>query len=224
VGIFIAPYALLSPAPMDRLIGSFMSSVGLAISLAAVSAGVSVFGEEMVIYRREVAVGHSHAAYFIGTNLAQLPRIFVDAVHFAFIFHILNKPLISFGNFLALAFLMYLCIYGLACIISFLVSRKNAPLLGVVLSLIFTNMTGKGGFPEAIQYLSPSRWATEALFGIEAAPYAGVMTVARTANDLGFIMGRFAVDMVIMFALGTCFRFIAYLCMRWGDRKLLRSS
>lgn len=201
-----------------------MMNVGLAISLAAVSAGVAVFGEEQVIYRREVAAGHSHLAYYIGVNLAQCPRLFVDGLHFAFIFHLLNQPLTSFGQFLGIATLLYSAIYGLAFIVSMLVARKNAPLLGVVLSLMFASMTAKGGQPEAIQFLSASRWASEALFGIESAPFMHVMTVERTATDLGYVVGRFGTDMAVMFAISIFYRVIAYAFMRCADRKLLRKK
>eukprot|EP01040_Poterioochromonas_malhamensis_P016556 gene16556-18824_t len=147
-GVLSAPYTLLSPTPLEGLIGSFFFSVGLALSLASASAGVSVFGEEMHIYVREVAAGHNHLAYFIGTNIAQIPKIFVAGLHFAFIFHIVNQCLTPFSIFFPISFLLYFAIYGLACIVSMLVSRKNAPLLAVVVSLFFASMTTKGGFPE----------------------------------------------------------------------------
>ncbi len=60
---------------------------------------MSVFGEEMHIYGREVSTGHNHLAYFLGTNIAQLPKIFVVGLHFAFIFHIINQCLTPFRSF-----------------------------------------------------------------------------------------------------------------------------
>jgi hypothetical protein len=224
IGSFLPPYTLLSPAPNDRLIGNLVFNCGLAISLAAVSAGVSVFGEEQVLYRREISAGHSHLAYYLGVNLAQFPRLFLDGLHFAFVFHILSNPMASFGQFLSFAFLLYSAIYGLAFIVSFLVSRRNAPLLGVVLALTFSSMTAKGGQPEAIQFLSASRWAAEGLFTVETAPYTHVMSVARTADQLGYTLDRFPTDMALMFLIGLFYRLIAYLFMRCSDRKLLTKS
>ena len=84
-------------------------------------------------------------------------------------------------------------------------------------------MTGKGGFPEGLQYMSASRWASEALFGVESAPFAHVMSVERTAHDLGFNVGRFGLDMFLMFIIGIYYRLIAYAIMRFADRKLLRA-
>eukprot|EP01040_Poterioochromonas_malhamensis_P012359 gene12359-13511_t len=190
-GVLSSPYTLFSPTPLEGAIGSFFNSVGLALSLASASAGVSVFGEEMHIYGREVATGHNHLGYFLGTNIAQLPKIFVAGLHFAFIFHIINQCLTPFRTFFPIAFLLYFAIYGLACIVSMLVSRKNAPLLAVVVSLFFASMTQKGGFPEGIQYFSASRWATEAIFTKESEPFLHIMEVKDvSAHNAGYKLNR----------------------------------
>jgi ABC-type multidrug transport system ATPase subunit/ABC-type multidrug transport system permease subunit len=220
-GILKPPYSLFTPTPREASIGALFNTVGLAISLAAASAGVSVFGEEQIVYRREVAAGHSHIAYYCGTSVAQIPRLCVDALHFAFLFHVLSQPLTSFGQFLGIVFLLYFAIYGLAAIVSFLVSRRNAALLAVVVSLIFSSMTQKGGQPEPIQFISASRWASEALFSVETRPYRHIMQVDEAAERLGYTLDRFSLDLFLMFIVGVLYRFIAYGCMRRVDRKIL---
>jgi ABC-type multidrug transport system ATPase subunit len=220
-GVLLAPYTLLSPTPLEGLIGSVFFNVGLAISLASASAGVSVFGEEQVIYRREVAAGHHHLAYYIGVSLAQIPRLFLCGSHFAFIFHIMAQPLTSFGHWLLIVVFLYVAIYGLAALVSMLVSRKNAALLGVVVSLFMASMTSKGGMPEVLQYFSASRWATEGMFSFETKPYRHIMNVARSANDGGYQLDRFGLDIFFMFCVGIAYRLFAYIAMRWVDRKLL---
>lgn len=125
-GVLSPPYTLLSPTPLEGLIASFFSSVGLAISLAASSAGVSVFSEEQVIYRR---AGHNHLAYYLGTIMVQIPRLLLDALHFAWIFHLINQPLTPFAIFFVVTFMLYTAIYGLSFIVSFLVTRKKCCLV-----------------------------------------------------------------------------------------------
>lgn len=221
-GVLSSPYTLFSPTPLEGAIGSFFNSVGLALSLASASAGVSVFGEEMHIYGREVATGHNHLGYFLGTNIAQLPKIFVAGLHFAFIFHIINQCLTPFRTFFPIAFLLYFAIYGLACIVSMLVSRKNAPLLAVVVSLFFASMTQKGGFPEGIQYFSASRWATEAIFTKESEPFLHIMEVKDvSAHNAGYKLNRVTEDFIFMFLVGLFYRLIAYFCMLYKDRRIV---
>lgn len=220
-GILSPPYTLLSPTPLERLIPSFFFSVGLAISLSAASAGVSVFGEELVIYRREIAAGHDHLAYYLGVVVAQYPRLCLDALHFAPLVHYLAQPLTPFTTMFVVVFQLYAAIYGLAFLVSFLVSRKNAALLAVVASLMFSSMTGKGGIPEVIQVLSPSRWATEAIFHYETAPYRHIMEVARSAENGGYTLGRVDLDLGLMFLVGILYRLLAYVAMRYADRKII---
>eukprot|EP01033_Poteriospumella_lacustris_P015814 gene15814-11317_t len=222
-GILTAPYTLLSPTPLEGLIADFFFTVGLAISLSAASAGVSVFGEELVIYRREVAAGHNHLAYFLGVVLAQYPRLLLDTLHFAPLVHYLAQPLTPFSAFFVVVFQLYCAIYGMAFLVSFLVSRKNAALLAVVLSLMFSSMTAKGGIPEGIQFLSPSRWAVEALFDYETRPYRHIMDVTRSADDGGYTLGRVPLDLALMFIMGIFYRVLAYIAMRFVDRKIIIS-
>lgn len=224
-GVLSPPYTLLSPTPLEGLIASFFFSVGLGIALAASSAGVSVFGEEQVIYRREIAAGHSHFAYYLGTITAQTPRLLLDGLHFSWLFHIINQPLVPYGTFFVITFLLYSAIYGLSFIVSFLVSRKNAPLLAVVVCLFFCSFTAKSDIPEGIQYLSASRWAVEAIFDIETRPYKHIMqVVAVSAHDGGYHLGRVPTDLGIMFVVGILYRVVAYIIMRIGDRKIIASS
>ena len=221
-GFLQQPFMVLSPAPAEGAIPSLFFHIGLAISMAAVSAGVAVFGEEQVIYRREVAAGHGHLAYYIGVSLAQIPRCFVNGTHFAFLFHIMSQPTAPFANFLPIAFLLFFSIYGLAAFVSMLVSRKNAALLGVVCCLMFSSMTAKGGQPEQIQYLSASRWASEGLFTEESRPYRHIMQVADiSAPALGYQLDRFNTDMILMCTVGIFYRLCAYIAMRWVDRKII---
>ena len=220
--MLLPPFTLLSSAPLDGAISALFQNIGLAIALAATTAGVKVFGEEMTIYKREVSSGHSHLAYFIGVNIAQFPRLFISGLHFAFAFHLYSQPLTRFGPFFAISFLLYAAVHGLSCLVSMVVSRKNAPLLGTVLALLMGSMTAKGGFPEEMQQFSAARWATEAMFSYETALLTHVMDVAGAAERLGYVRERVTADLAIMFSVGMFYRLVAYVIMRWNDRKLMR--
>jgi ABC-type multidrug transport system permease subunit len=120
-------------------------------------------------------------------------------------------------------FQLYCAIYGMAFFVSFLVTPKNAALLAVVLSLMFSSMTGKSDIPERIQFLSPSRWAVEALFDYETRPYRHIMDVTSSANSGGYTLGRVPLDLALMFITGIFYRVLAYIAMRFADRKIVIS-
>nr|KAJ3420418.1 hypothetical protein HK105_005685 [Polyrhizophydium stewartii] len=76
-GLYIAPYLILSPAPLEWLIAQFGLLIGMAVALAAAPAGVTVFGEEKPVYWREASSGHSPLAYYIGKTIATVYRIVI---------------------------------------------------------------------------------------------------------------------------------------------------
>mmetsp|Transcript_11058 Transcript_11058/g.11928 ORF Transcript_11058/g.11928 Transcript_11058/m.11928 type:complete len:117 (+) Transcript_11058:327-677(+) len=96
------------------------------------------------------------------------------------------------------------------------------PLLAVVVSLFFASMTTKGGFPEGMQYFSASRWATEAIFSSETEPYIHIMEVIDvSAKNGGYTIDRVNEDLIFMFLVGIFYRFLAYLCMLFKDRRII---
>ena len=75
VGILQAPYSLISPAPLDALLPLICFFVCLTVGVASGPPGVRVLGDEISIFRRETASGHSPAAYYIGKSFSVVPRI-----------------------------------------------------------------------------------------------------------------------------------------------------
>lgn len=65
-GIFVAPYTILSPAPVEWAVPLYSLLFGMAIGLAGGPAGVKTFGEERMVFFREAASGHGHLSYFLG--------------------------------------------------------------------------------------------------------------------------------------------------------------
>lgn len=71
-GPLIAPYTLLSPAPISSYPAQMCMYLLIAAGVVCSASGVSVFGSELVIYWRESASDHNKLAYFLGVNTAQV--------------------------------------------------------------------------------------------------------------------------------------------------------
>lgn len=223
-GILKEPFVLLTPTTIEDLIPNLCFNIALGVALAAASAGVNVYGEEKAIRHREISSGHSLNAYYLGVSFAQTFRQFIDAVHFTWLYHMIGQPITTFGELLPFMFLLYMAVYNLAAIVSMLVERKNATLLGVVLSLIVCSMTAKNDVvPDFIQVFSPSRWISEGLFDRETRLYTHVMQVDSTAQRLAYTLGRFDVDVILCCLMGNLYRVVAWLLIRWIDRKVVAS-
>lgn len=65
-GVLVAPLSLLSPAPFEFGIPLYGLLFGVSIGLAGAPAGVKAFGEELHVFFREAAAGHSRIGYYIG--------------------------------------------------------------------------------------------------------------------------------------------------------------
>jgi len=164
-GVLIAPYTLLSPAPLEFIVPQTGMFIAMGIGLAAASGGVRVFGNEQVVYWREFASGHNRLAYYIGNTVAQFPRNFISGLHFAMIYHFIAQPIIPFRYLLLISILLFFCVYGLAAIVSMIISHNNAALVSVVLALILSVFNGYvDAIPFALKVMSGSYWAAEGFF------------------------------------------------------------
>jgi hypothetical protein len=143
-GIWIPPYTPLSPSPLEYLVGLYGFLIGLACTLAAAPAGVSVFGEEKPVFWREAAAGHSRLAYYLAKSLAVVPRFTLAAFHFTSVYYFLARPLISFSIQFVLILLQFFGVYGMAVCVSLVVRRENAPLLAVIFGLFTAVFCGYG--------------------------------------------------------------------------------
>ncbi|KAF2013083.1 hypothetical protein BU24DRAFT_264171 [Aaosphaeria arxii CBS 175.79] len=143
-GVYLSPFELLSSSTNYTLVSELGLLNSLAIGLAAAAPGVKTFGEEKTLYWRETASGHSRSAYFIGKILSTFFRIGLSSLHFTVFYALLATPIMPFGQLYLSHLLYFYCIYGLACAVSMVVSRKDGPLLAMIVSLIIGIFGGYG--------------------------------------------------------------------------------
>jgi hypothetical protein len=218
-GVLRPPYTLISPAPLETIVPSVGLYVALAVGLAGSPAGVLTFGEEKPVFWREAAAGHSPAAYYIAKTVAVLPRLSAGALHFAAVFHFMASPATSFGAMLAIVWVEFFCVYGLAACVSMVVTREQAPLLAVIASVVFGAMCGFGPSLAAARRngvgwvldLSYARWATEAWFATETGPYRQLFMVDDVSAPLfGYTLDRLPLDFSMCIVIGIVLRVVAY--------------
>ena len=228
-GLYRDPYTLLSSS-IDYASTLQMSLlVGLTIGLTASAPGVKIFGEERLVYWREAAAGHNQFAYYVGKVLSTLPRMLLANLHFTTPFLLLATPRVSWGASFIINLAYFYCIYGLASIVSMITRREDGPLLATVASLIVGVISGMS--PTLVTVTewrmlwlwraSPGTWLTEGYFDKNVSPWAHLYRIENAERYIGFKVGRFWMDLGILFVLGTAYRIIAFLLM-WGTNRRKR--
>lgn len=218
-GVAIAPYTILSPAPEVSIVPQKSLYIAMSVGIAAASAGVKAFGEDMVIYWREASAGHNRVSYFIGQTLAMLPRIVLGGLHFTVLFLVLSASWVPFGQMFINVTLIFYAVYGLAAIVSMLVPRRDAPLLAAVVCVIAAVLNGVvSDIPMAVNGLSYAYWSHDALFTGESNPVAGVFQTKITEDYFRLKRNRLSLDFGIMFVIGTIYRLVSVVLLLFLNR------
>ncbi|KAI8914475.1 hypothetical protein EDD86DRAFT_199414, partial [Gorgonomyces haynaldii] len=222
IGTLVPPFTTLSSSTVEWVIPQLGFFLAAAAALAASPAGVKVFSEERVVYWREASSGHDPTAYFIGKSFSVLYRLCVTSLHFAVIFHVLARPLISFQKLYVVILALFFGVYGLSSAISMIVARENAALLAVVICLFNAVFTGFGvtlvdGHNWGLSWLfdmSFYRWAAEAIYTESVLPFEGVYLVYKSAEKWGYTLNRFHYDVGMAVVSGLGWRLLAYVLMK----------
>jgi len=212
-GVLIAPYEFISPVPKEATLVMAGVVMGFSIGITASTSGVRVVSEELNIIKRETSAQHSLAAYFIGSQLAQIFRIFIASLHYAAFYYILCSPYAPFEDFLWLVLSLYCCLYGFSAFISSVTSRFNAPLASVFLCIIFGVANGYVDvMPQAIKVLSPTRWFTNGYFDIETHYFRHIMQVETISTKFwSYDVDVYGLCIGVMFAMGIGYRLLCFL-------------
>ncbi len=226
-GMFITPYELLSSSIDYASVPQMSLLVGLAIGLTASSPGVKIFGEEKLVYWREAASGHNRLAYYVGKVLSTFPRMILANIHFSTMFLLLSTPKIPWGAAFVANLLYFYCIYGLASCVSVITRREDGPLLATMTSLIVGVINGmspslktvKGWHMSWLWRASPGTWLSEGYFTENISPYRYLYQVDDAATGLGYTLGQFSLDLAMLFVLGTTYRVLAFLGLRFLNRQ-----
>ena len=226
-GTFNSPYELLSSAVDFSSVPEMSLLVGLAIGLTASSPGVKIFGEEKLIYVRESSSGHNRFAYYIGKVLSTIPRMVLANGHFTVLFMLLATPQISWGGAFIANLLYFYCVYGLASCISMITRREDGPLIATMTSLVVGIISGVSPSLYTVRQwhmtwlwrASPGTWLSEGYFTENVVPYDYLYQIEQAARQSGYHFGRFQMDLLMLFALGTVYRIIAFGGLRVFNRK-----
>ncbi|KAJ3247171.1 hypothetical protein HDU78_004978 [Chytriomyces hyalinus] len=220
-GVLVAPYQQLSSTPNEWFLGLYGTLIGVAVAVAGCPAGVRLFGEEKLIYWREAASGHNSLAYYLGKNISVLYRVALAALHFTGVYVLFSKPTFSLVVQYILIFLNFLCIYGIAAVISMIMRRENASLLTVVLGLLCAIFDGfapslRDAREAGVEFLFaifPNRFAAEAQYSLSLGVYSHIYDLQYATEYFGYELNKTARNMIVMVALALGYRVLGFLLM-----------
>ena len=200
--------------------------IAIAIGLVAGAPGVRVFSEELLLHRREAEAGHSRLAYFLAKMLSSIPRMIIGCLHFTTILLILAVPIIDWGLAFVANLMYFYCVYGLASVVSMLIRREDAPLFATMIALIAGILSGaaptladvRSWNLEWLWRSSPGVWLAELYFGEMISPSEYLYDIKLAADATGFHLSRGWYNVLILLAIGTAYRLIAYVGLFAGKR------
>ncbi|TGO15858.1 hypothetical protein BTUL_0035g00640 [Botrytis tulipae] len=221
-GIFNEPYQLLSSSIDYNSVPQMALLVGLAIGLTASAPGVKVFGEEKLVYWREAAAGHNRFAYYVGKVLSTMPRMILANFHFTVFFAFMTTPVIGWMDMFAANLLYFWCIYGLASCVSMVTRREDGPLLSVMASLIVGVLNGMSPSLKKVRSWhliwlwrsTPGTWLAEGYFTQNISPMGYLYDIETAKNAVGYDLDHFTEDLLMLLALGSAYRVIAFVGLR----------
>ncbi|KAL8716239.1 MAG: hypothetical protein Q9220_000144 [cf. Caloplaca sp. 1 TL-2023] len=226
-GYFLPPYTILSSSIDYSSVAQMALLVGIAIGLIASSPGVKIFGEEKLVYWREASSGHNRFAYYLGKVLSTVPRMMVACLHFTATFMVLSTPRIDWGSAFLANLLYFYAIYGLASILSMCTRREDGPLLAVMASLIVGVLNGmspnlrvvSGWHMTWFWRALPGTWLAEAYFEKNVGPLAYLYSIDNASRGVGYRLGKYGWDVCVLGIIGTVYRVIAFLLMRFVNQR-----
>ncbi|KAK9707948.1 hypothetical protein K7432_009909 [Basidiobolus ranarum] len=135
----LAPFALRETCkrPVSdplRYIGQFMT---WGVGFAGIASSVNTFGNERVVFWRDIAAGMPTLPYFAAKAISDVPRIVLASLMFvlALVINFPNNS--SFGNLYLIVLGLYFVGFSIGYFISCLVPREKAQLFGVIVTLFW---------------------------------------------------------------------------------------
>jgi len=222
-GYYLKEYSVLSSSIDYGSLPQLSLQVAISIGLIAAAPGFKVFGEEKLTYYREAAAGHSRLGYYVAKVLGTFPRMLLGCLHFTTLFILLATPQMTWLASFAANLLYFYAIYGLASIVSMCARREDGPLLAVMASLIVGTLSGMAPTIRQVDSwglgwlwrLSPGTWMGEAYFDTNVSPWAALYQVDNAAQATGYRLGAYGRDLGMLLLLGTAYRVLAFVGMRF---------
>jgi len=210
----------------DRVaIMDLLSVCGLAIP--AMQSVLKTFGSDKHLFRRDADNGCNKLSYFLGKITADLPGFILFPMLFLSFWYVLIAPLANFAAYYGLFLLNFWIWTSFGYLISVIVQRTHAELVGVM-AIIISGLLGgvnptiafmsQQWYTLALVSLSPVRWVTEALYLIEIRVYEITNVDIRSAlRYYGYSDDDLWKCIVIAFCFGLIFRILAFLVLYFKD-------
>ncbi|KAI8911168.1 P-loop containing nucleoside triphosphate hydrolase protein [Gorgonomyces haynaldii] len=219
-GMYVQPFRLASFGARYDQILSFILLTMLILSFATAPSGAKVFANELHIYWRKAASGHSRLGYFVGKSLASLYRIVLCATHFTGIMYAFATQVVPYGtNWLAMSLLVW-CVYGVSAFVVMLAKRDHI-LYATITAVCLCVFSGYGVIPgwakeKGIFFL----WAIQYTYWISSANWSNILEIYKHIYDaqeanmyINFVLFNQSFDYGMAFLIGLIYRVLAFAAM-----------
>ncbi|KAI9228514.1 MAG: hypothetical protein DHS80DRAFT_27237 [Piptocephalis tieghemiana] len=210
-----------------RQVGQF---IAWGIGFAGIAVGSGTFGNERVVAWRERATGSALFPYFMAKSIADIPRAAIAAAMFLLSFILTFNSTQSTITLYLIVFALYFVGFSSGFLISAIVSRQKAALVGVVFALVWA--IAFSGVQPAIRQIreeygwlgwlfgiSAPRWAISAFYikesvrkGYEDTPNVGLSIYGYDSDDYGR-------DIAYCFIIGVMWQTLAFIFMKLLHRE-----
>eukprot|EP00117_Sycon_ciliatum_P010805 scpid33528/ scgid12552/ ABC transporter G family member 24; Probable white-brown complex homolog protein 25 len=212
-----------------RKLTLLLCMTSMAVALTSMLAALRCFGSCKPVFWRESAAGINRPAYFLATNISQIPIIVFTPLVFLSLFYALVSPRALFRDYYTAILMLVWASHGLGYLISTIFNSRSSQMATVVLVLVSAMMSGaqpslckmkKQALGPVLYSLSFARWFVEALFEKEANRYPPVhiQEVALYSSYQGYPLDNFALCIGILFVFGLVSRIIALICLMFTHR------
>jgi ABC-type multidrug transport system ATPase subunit len=215
---------------------SYFNSFFICMVVSATS-GISAsraFAYEKENARREFLSGASVLAYFLGKvfyyDLVHVVRI---ATTFVAFFLLVAAPGGPAWMWYSLVLCFVYAAFGMGYIVSAGLARERALIVACIVGVAVSVTSGsspdlsvvqKWGPLQALWWISPARWAAEAMILSDTLPFRDDFRVADAIRQSGYDPNGFAMDIGMLVLIGTVFRCIACGIMAWQKRQFIRGK
>ncbi|ORX95331.1 hypothetical protein K493DRAFT_372289, partial [Basidiobolus meristosporus CBS 931.73] len=213
-----------------RYIGQFIT---WGVGFAGIATSVNTFGNERVVFWRDIATGMPTLPYFLAKAISDVPRIVFASLMFvlALVINFPNNS--SFGYLYLIVLGLYFVGFSIGYFISCLVPRDKAQLFGVIVTLFWGILCGGvqpslatvheyPGWLKWLWSISGPRWAISAFYLSETKHRSNVwcryFDVESNLWDYGYQNDTFHWDIVHLFLISLMYNVLSFLALKLTHR------
>lgn len=222
--IYADPTNMRCRLPQRDMLTTMHLMASLTVGLMAVSASLACFGKSQLVQRREVGMGLSSNAFFVGKVTADMFNVCLRPILFVMVFYPIVSPFMPWYEMLGILLLCDFAVSGIGYLAS-VVAPSIPQFVSVVCVMgsaqfagVSPRLEGMSAFSKFVSNFSFCRWTIEALYVAEMRSYIQVTKEPVSSVQLGLQVWGYSYDGTAgccgcLIALGVGFRVLTCLVL-----------